>query len=268
MAEKVIMAKVPNHTSIGDIEFTDIKFIRTQSAVAPLDSADVRFLELLEQSFDTPYFPEKKIDFPDTSLEECRQLKSKLEIFRKKGLKSILIQSILKGEGSSTILYQLSKGLVQKKPEKVLAIDCNFENPTLHTFFHVNNENGLVEMMRRKVGIERAIRQTPFTNLYVLPAGDVGSEPARIQDYPFFEEILRILELEFDYIFLDCAALHQSDAGYFLAQKVNGVILVMQAHRSRIKFAEKVKQNLVDQGALVLGVVFNQRKSSWLSRIF
>jgi len=247
-----------DNNTATDTDFADIDFIQHQKSGKQHSFGDIRLLELLEQSYDQPLFPEKKIEFPDKMMEECRQLKSKLELFKKKGLKSILIQSILPGEGSSTILFHLSKALVQKGPERVLAIDCNFENPSLHNFFHVKNQDGLMEMINRKVGIERAIRQTPFTNLFLLPAGEVKFSDNNIMDSPDFEEIIRILELEFDLILFDCAALKQSDVGYFLAQKVNGVILAIQANRSRFKYAQKLKRNLIEHGANVLGVVLNQ----------
>ncbi len=252
-------------------EYADINYIQHREQEKHFQIAELRLLELLEQSYDKPFFPERENDHSLRILDGSKELSLNLELFKKKGLKSILIQSILPGEGSSTILFHLAKLLVQKGPERVLSIDCNIHNPELHQFFHLKNEVGLMELLNRKAGIERVIRQTPYTNLYCLPAGQTQLSLEEINNSTDFENILQILEFEFDHILIDCAALKQSDLGFFLAQKVNGVILVIHSNRMRFKFAQKIKRNLLERNVNVLGVIVNRKKSSipkWLERNF
>lgn len=252
-------------------EYADISYIQHREHEKHFQIAELRLLELLEQSYDKPFFPQGENDLSTRILDESKQLSLNLELFKKKGLKSILIQSILPGEGSSTILFHLARLLVHKGPKRVLTIDCNIKNPELHQFFHLKNEVGLMELINRKAGIERVIRQTPYTNLYCLPAGQIKLSIEEINNSTDFENILQILEFEFDHILIDCAALKQSDLGFFLAQRVNGVILVIHSNRLRFKFAQKIKRDLMERNVNVLGVIVNRKKTSdpnWLERIF
>jgi Mrp family chromosome partitioning ATPase len=73
--------------------------------------------------------------------------------------------------------------------------------------------------------------------------------------------LLRVLRERFDFVILDCAPLNSYSESFFLASKVDGVILVVESERTQKRTIRRIKKEL-DWGEInVLGVVLNKKKN-------
>ena len=82
---------------------------------------------------------------------------------------------------------------------------------------------------------------------------------------------VQALRIVFDYVLIDCPALSVSDEAALLASSVDGVVLVVQAERTRHEQIRHAAQTLEMANGKMLGLVLNKRRYQlprWLDRWF
>jgi Mrp family chromosome partitioning ATPase len=81
-------------------------------------------------------------------------------------------------EGKTTISTNLAVALAEIH-KSVLLIDADLRRPKLHRIFELNNDKGMVDLLRQTEPIQGSldghIRDTGIPNLSVMTAGRVGS---------------------------------------------------------------------------------------------
>jgi Mrp family chromosome partitioning ATPase len=73
--------------------------------------------------------------------------------------------------------------------------------------------------------------------------------------------MLSALREKFDFIIFDGSPLRDYSESCFLAGKMDGVILVVEAERTKIEVARKIRKDLESTGVNILGVVLNKKKN-------
>jgi Mrp family chromosome partitioning ATPase len=73
--------------------------------------------------------------------------------------------------------------------------------------------------------------------------------------------MLNDLRDRFDFIIIDGAPLNGYSESFFLASKVDGVILVVEAERTKKQVIKKIKKELEWGPVNLLGVVLNKKKN-------
>ena len=85
-------------------------------------------------------------------------------------IRALLFSGCTEGEGNSTVLinfaFTLSSG-----GERVLLVDANLRNPSIHNVFNLERENGLTELVFEKKTLAEVVKQTQFKNLFVITSG-------------------------------------------------------------------------------------------------
>jgi protein-tyrosine kinase len=74
------------------------------------------------------------------------------------------------------------------------------------------------------------------------------------------DAVFAALRREFDVIVIDAGAASEGALGLALAKKADGVLLVVEADRTRVRVAANAKREIEANGGQVLGVVFNKRR--------
>ena len=97
-------------------------------------------------------------------------------------------------------------------------------------------------------------------NLKVLTSGPVPPNPAELLGSEEMRKLLNILSEQYAHIIIDSPpAISFTDAS-ILSTMVDGVILVVHGGRSSRAVVRRAKQQLLDVGAHVFGVVLNNVK--------
>jgi Mrp family chromosome partitioning ATPase len=76
---------------------------------------------------------------------------------------------------------------------------------------------------------------------------------------------------QYDYVVLDGPPIDEAPESIALSSKVDGVILVIDASRTRGKIALRAKKRIEESGGRLLGAVLNRRRyyvPDWLYRMF
>lgn len=88
--------------------------------------------------------------------------------------------------------------------------------------------------------------------------------------WQYRRDCIDLLREEFDYSIIDCPALHESGDLLSIAPFVDGVLLVIEANRTRREEPIQAEQSIAAAGGKLLGFILNKRTDempSWLDRV-
>lgn len=174
--------------------------------------------------------------------------------------KTILITSSQPAEGKTTTGINTAFMLAQTGAE-VLMIDCDLRRPRLHAQFDLSNSKGLTTWLSGEKNLDELIQQCDkCPNLKVLTSGPVPPNPAELLGSDEMRKLLHVLSERYAHIIIDSPpAISFTDAS-ILSTMVDGVILVVHGGRSSRAVVRRAKQQLLDIGAHIFGVVLNNVK--------
>jgi capsular exopolysaccharide synthesis family protein len=177
-------------------------------------------------------------------------------------IKVVMVAATDHGEGGTTTAAILASTLARSKNCKILLVDANLRTPALEDVFEgQKNERGLSDLILSELASEDLIYQTTLPNLFVLPCGKSISSPSYLFDGETITDLLMTLRDRFDFVIFDASPLEAYSESLFLAAKVDGVILVVEAERTKTEVARRIKKNLESAGVNVLGIVLNKKKN-------
>jgi protein-tyrosine kinase len=184
------------------------------------------------------------------------------------GIKSVMVAATTHGEGATTTSAILASMLARSGHAKILLVDANLRTPALDGVFNDHESpEGLTDVIVSEKPVDTAIYQTNFSNLFLLPVGRPHSSPSYLFDGDPISGLLASLKERFDFIIFDGAPLESYSESFFLASKVDGVILVVESERTKKQVIKKIKKEL-DWGPIkLLGVVLN-KKRNYIPAIF
>jgi capsular exopolysaccharide synthesis family protein len=174
--------------------------------------------------------------------------------------RTILVTSSQPSEGKTTTAINTAYMLAQTGAE-VLIIDCDLRRPRLHSQFEVGNSKGLTTWLSGERNLDNLLQTCARTpNLKILTSGPVPPNPAELLGSEEMRKLLALLSERFAHIIIDSPpAISFTDAS-ILSTMVDGVMLVVHGGRSSRAVVRRAKQQLLDVGAHIFGVVLNNVK--------
>ncbi len=163
------------------------------------------------------------------------------------------------GTGKSTVCANLGVVLAQAG-KNALILDCDFRKPVLHRIFGIRNVRGIMDVL---VG-ERTLPEVwsePLAGLRVVSAGLVPPTPAEILGSARFSSLLTDVRQEFDYVLVDAPPVGLVSDPTILATQGDGVLLVIDAQKTRKGAVRHAMRSLEAVGVNVLGTVLNNVKT-------
>jgi capsular exopolysaccharide synthesis family protein len=98
----------------------------------------------------------------------------------------------------------------------------------------------------------------PDLELKVLTAGALPPNPAELLDSRRFAELLASVRAEFDYVLVDSSPTGMVSDPLILATQGDGVLLTLDARKTRRGDVRRAMRGLTTVGANVLGTVMNR----------
>src|SRR6266542_3597911 len=174
--------------------------------------------------------------------------------------KTILVTSSQPSEGKTTTAINTAFMLAQTGVQ-VLIVDCDLRRPRLHTQFGVPNSKGLTNWLSGETDLDALIQNDQkHSNLNVLTSGPIPPNPAELLGSDEMRKLLSLLSERFAHVIIDSPpAISFTDAS-ILSTMVDGVVLVVHGGRSSRAVVRRARQQLLDVGAHIFGVVLNNVK--------
>jgi capsular exopolysaccharide synthesis family protein len=188
--------------------------------------------------------------------EAYRTLRTNIQFSSlEKPVHTILVTGVEAGEGKSTTLANLAVVMAQAG-KRVIAVDCDLRRPTLHKVFGLASEPGLTTAILDDSG-QVSRQKTAVAGLELVACGTLPPNPSELLSSHRFEDVLARLTAEADIVLLDAPPIVSVSDAAVLATKVDGVILVVNAGKTKRDLARRAKSLLEKVNANILGVVLN-----------
>lgn len=161
-------------------------------------------------------------------------------------------------EGKSTTCANLGVTLAQAD-KRTLILDCDLRKPVVHKVFGLRNVWGLVNVLAGERDLS-GIWHEPMKNLKVVTVGPVPPNPAELLGSRRFAELIEQVRKDFDYVLIDAPPVELVSDPAILATQSDGVLLVLDAQKTRKGAVRRSMRGLEAVGANVLGTVMNNVK--------
>ncbi len=178
-----------------------------------------------------------------------------------KPIRSLIVTSAAPGEGKSTTLANLAVTMAQGDRRTIL-VDADLRRPSLHRIFGLPNEPGLTTMFVDEASrTDPPLLETGVEHLWLLPSGPLPPNPADLLGSRPMEEIIASLLERADFLLFDAPPVIAVTDAVVLSTRVDGVLLVVQAGRSRREHVQQAKQLLERVQARLVGAVLTNAPS-------
>jgi non-specific protein-tyrosine kinase len=176
-----------------------------------------------------------------------------------KPLHTVLVTSTAPDEGKSTTVANLAVIMAQAE-QQVILVDCDLRRPGLHTVFGLSNEHGLTSVILEQGDAPLPLQETTIAGLSLLASGPLPPRPADLLGSRRMEALIERLNAEADIVLFDTPPVTAVTDAAVLATRVDGVLLVLQAGRTRRERAREARRRLETVKANIVGVVLNNAR--------
>lgn len=185
--------------------------------------------------------------------ESYRSLRTALQFSTEHGVpRSLLVTSAVPGEGKSTTALVLAQMYAQLG-KRVLVIDCDLRNPSMHRLLGVENSQGLSNYLAGASKPTDMILPTPTPGLLYMPTGPLPPNPAELLMGPKMVSLLSTASEKFDLVILDGPPVMGLADAPILSNMAQGTLIVIQAGNTRIGLAKNALKRLHAARARLVG---------------
>lgn len=184
--------------------------------------------------------------------EAIRSLRTSLKFSTRYGAPRVtFITSSSPAEGKSTIALNLATAYAQVG-SKVLLIDADLRNPSLHQRLKLDNLEGLTNYLAGAGNAAQISRPCLIKQLRVITSGPIPPDPVELLSGKRMQDLLEISMDEFDYIIIDGPPVIGLADALVLSNLADATILTIQAGKTRkasllaaLKRMERTSGNII-----------------------
>ncbi len=211
------------------------------------------------------FFDGKKHQFA----EAVRTLRTSLSLLNiEKENQAILVTSSVPKEGKTTVSINLAFALGQL--DKTILIDADLRRPSIGKQFNIPSyQPGVANLVLKSHSFEECLVRDEESNIDILSAGTIPSNPQELLADKGFEELITKLKSEYKYVVVDTAPTQAVSDSMIVANSCDSVIYVVRADSTSDKVINNGLSRFLQVGHRLDGVVLNQvnlRKSDVAQR--
>lgn len=190
--------------------------------------------------------------------EAYRSVRTSLQFSTEVGVpKCLLVTSPSSSEGKSTTALTLARNFAQLG-RRVLLIDGDLRNPSLHRVLGIDNSVGLSNYLAGSIKPAGAIKATRTLRLTCIPSGPLPPNPAELLAGPKMVSLLSLAVEKFDQVIIDGPPIMGLADSPILSNLSAGTLLVVEAGGSRIATAKAALKRLLGARAHVVGALITK----------
>lgn len=210
---------------------------------------------------------DKKLDLPvrsffDTSKtqfsEAVRTLRTSLSLLNIESEKqAIMVTSSVPKEGKTTVSLNLAFAYGQLG--KTLIVDADLRRPSVGKQFNIPSYHpGTSNIILNTHKFEECIVRDEASNVDILAAGAVPSNPQELLAGKGFEKLMEHAKLHYDYVIVDTAPTQAVSDSMVIARSCDSIIYVVRADSTSEKVINNGLSRFIQFGHRLDGVVLNQ----------
>ncbi|MDB6054650.1 MAG: putative Protein-tyrosine kinase [Verrucomicrobiales bacterium] len=168
----------------------------------------------------------------------------------------LLISSAAPGDGKTTFTVNFAVVLALAG-NKVLLVDADLRRGNTNNYFSVPREPGFSDVLLGNSHWEDVVTPTVVNNLHTISSGKLPSNPGELLLSPITGEFIADARNFFDYVIFDCPPLTAIDDTFSLLPYADGLMFVVRAGQTSMRFAKMALESVSKRGATTLGLVVN-----------
>ncbi len=174
-----------------------------------------------------------------------------------KPIETLVVASAAPDEDTSKVLANLAVAMAQSERRTIL-VEADLRRPSLQEIFGAGGERGLTTMIVEEAALEDPpLVETVVENLWLLPSGPLPPNPADLLGSRKMEQAIAALKGRADVVLFNAPPIVSVTDAVVLGTKVDGVLLVVSAGRTRREHVERAKELLERVHVRVVGTVLN-----------
>ncbi|HXH06103.1 MAG TPA: CpsD/CapB family tyrosine-protein kinase [Vicinamibacterales bacterium] len=187
--------------------------------------------------------------------EQYRRLAAALyQLQANAGLKTVLVSSAVPGEGKTLTATNLALTLAESYGQRVLLVDADLRDPTVHHLLGLPGAPGLAEYLRAEAA-ELPIAAASST-LSLVPAGTPNGNPVAGLVSERMRGLVRQAVGRFDWVLLDTPPVGLLPDANLVARLADGVLFVIAAGATPYRLVQRAIAAVEPER--VIGVVLNR----------
>ncbi|WP_234028533.1 CpsD/CapB family tyrosine-protein kinase [Lentibacillus sp. Marseille-P4043] len=197
---------------------------------------------------------------PDSLIsDQFREIRANINFLTEtKKNRLFIITSPDKGEGKSTVTANLAVSMAQQN-ERILLIDANLREPTMHDIFKIPNNVGLTNILSGNASMESAIQRTWISNLELLTSGTTLTNPAEVLGNTRIADLLNTTANTYDKVLIDSPPVLTSTETRVLANHCDGVVMVLNRGKTALENTVESRRVLELARAKIVGAIMNEK---------
>jgi protein-tyrosine kinase len=164
------------------------------------------------------------------------------------------------GEGTSTLIREFALTAAKHSSKPVLLVEADFYKPSQNQAFAIETKPPLEHILQEGKPLDGVISQVEDSNLFLA---SLSSKIQRsLTDRSFFgsTDMWKTAREQFSLILIDSSPATVTADSLAICETVNGVVLVLEAEKTRSAVAQEVKRQILMREGNLLGIVFTKRK--------
>jgi len=184
-----------------------------------------------------------------------------LQRTRDKGYNTIMVTSVISGEGKTITAINLAASIAKEVQNTVLLVDTDLHSPRIQYYLGLNTNRGLSDYILNNVPLPELLIHPDLGKMVVLPAGKPFSGSTEILGSPMIKKLVQEMKTRYypnRYVIFDCPPVLSMPDSIIFSSYVDGIILVVEAGKTPRNQISKAIEML--EGKNILGLVMNKGK--------
>ncbi|OOF56414.1 polysaccharide biosynthesis tyrosine autokinase [Rodentibacter genomosp. 2] len=196
----------------------------------------------------------------DLAIEALRGVRTDLNhILSKAKNNRIMLVGATARVGKGFISANLAN-LIAQTNQRVLFIDADLRRGYAHTQLHLDNQQGLSEILAQGEEFSQAVQQVN-AHLHVITRGATPHNPAELLTLNRFSQLLEWASKHYDVVIISAPPVLAVTDAAIIAQHMGTVVLIGHFEHTTQKEIEASHRSFVNAGMKVKGVILNGLKA-------
>jgi Mrp family chromosome partitioning ATPase len=164
------------------------------------------------------------------------------------------------GEGTSTLIREFALTAARYSNKPVLLVEADFDRPSQNQAFSIETKPPLEHVLREGKVLDGVISQVEDTNLFLASLSSKIQRSLTERSFFGSTDMWKTAREQFSLILIDSSPATVTSDSLAICETVDGVVLVVEAEKTRSAVVQNVKEQILLREGNLLGIVFTKRK--------